>query len=283
MNVLEFHKIVRNKKEALSYLRVFCWPDGNIACPKCGDTKIYRIKNDRYRCSSCKYSFSDFTQRWFGQLRLGPQKSLWIIKLFELQLSALECSKQLGISYGSCLKAYNLIRTSVRYPAEGRGVFAGCRVEVDEAYFGGRRKGRRGRGAEGKVAVFGMKTRDGVARMVQVKDTSAETLVGLIEENIDKGSIVYTDKYKSYNDLKVVGYRHKRINHRKRFVNGKTHTNGVEGLWSYVKEGLAKHHGISREKFPLYLSEQEFRFNHREESLFELLVEKMCSFVPQSE
>jgi len=282
MNVLEFHRIVRTNKSALSYLRVFCWPDGELACPKCGFTKVYKIKNERYRCSACKYSFTDFSMRWFGLLRLNPQQLLWLTKLFELQLTALECSKQLGLAYGTCLKAYGFIRRSL---VSGRchGVFERSRVEVDEAYFGGRRKGRRGRGAFGKVAVFGMKSRDGEARMEVMHNVSSSSLMEAIGRNVEKGTMIYTDKFKAYNDLKAFGYRHRKINHRKRFVCGKTHTNCVEGLWSYVKEGMAKHHGVSKENFPLYLAEQGFRFNHRNESLFELLVEKMCNLVPRSE
>jgi len=148
MNVKEFGDIVRSKKSSISYLRNFCWLQGQLFCPKCEGTKIHVIKNYGYRCGSCRYSFTDFSGRYLGKLRLEPQLALWLIKLFELILTAFECSKQLGISYPTAAKAYDLLRTSVRFPAEGRGVFAGCRVEVDEAYFGGRKMGRRSRGAE---------------------------------------------------------------------------------------------------------------------------------------
>lgn len=43
---------------------------------------------------------------------------------------------------------------------EADGVFAG-ETEVDESYFGGHRKGHRGRGAAGKVPVFGLLKRGG--------------------------------------------------------------------------------------------------------------------------
>ncbi len=46
----------------------------------------------------------------------------------------------------------------------------------------------------------------------------------------------------------------------------------MEGFWSYAKERLIKHHGISPEKFPLYIKEQEFRYNHKEEDIFEILL-----------
>jgi len=44
-------------------------------------------------------------------------------------------------------------------------------VEVDESYFGGVRKGKRGRGAAGKVPVFGLLKRGGKVFTMAVKDT----------------------------------------------------------------------------------------------------------------
>lgn len=84
---------------------------------------------------------------------------------------------------------------------------------------------------------------------------------------------MYTDKFKGYNELRALGYRHKKKNHRFGFVNGNTHTNGIEGAWSFVKQGLAKHHGVMKKNFPMYLMEQQFRFNNRESDLFTLLIE----------
>lgn len=77
------------------------------------------------------------------------------------------------------------------------------------------------------------------------------------------------------------GYRHLNVDHSSKFVDGKVHINGLEGFWSWAKERLFKHHGISPQKFPLYLKELEFRYNHREESIFEQLVEFLSDFVPE--
>ena len=77
------------------------------------------------------------------------------------------------------------------------------------------------------------------------------------------------------------GYRHLNVDHSSKFVDGKVHINGLEGFWSWAKERLFKHHGISPQKFPLYLKELEFRYNHREESIFERLVEFLSDFVPE--
>jgi transposase len=54
----------------------------------------------------------------------------------------------------------------------------------------------------------------------------------------------------------------------------------MEGFWSYAKERLAKHHGASPKKFPLYIKEQEFRYNNRDKDIFEILLNYVTGLVP---
>jgi len=153
-------------------------------------------------------------------------------------------------------------------------------VELDESYFGGRRKGKRGRGAFNKVPVFGILERNGVVKVKVVKDVKAEPLLNLTVQTVRRGSIIYTDKFNSYDSLMFCGYRHLKIDNKKKFSSGKVYINGVEGFWSYAKERLIKHHGVSKERFPLYLKEMEFRYNNRGKSLFNLLVNYLTNLVP---
>ena len=154
-------------------------------------------------------------------------------------------------------------------------------IELDESYFGGRRKGNRGRGAAGKVPVFGILTREGKVHVEVVPNVQAQTLLNITVKKVRRGSIVYTDKYKAYDSLMFCGYRHLNVDHSSKFVDGKVHINGLEGFWSWAKERLFKHHGISPKHFPLYLKELEFRYNHRFELIFEQLVAFMSDFIPE--
>lgn len=79
-----------------------------------------------------------------------------------------------------------------------------------------------------------------------------------------RGSIIYTDKFRSYDGLIMYGFRHERIDHSLRFANGKVYINGIEGFWSYAKDRLPKFNGVSPKNFIYYLKELEFRYNNRE-------------------
>jgi transposase len=279
MDLNSFESLIKQENAARLFLVKSCWKNYRRFCIKCKGYKIYRIIGKRYRCKRCGYTFHDFSGRWINKLRISPKKWLWIIKLFELELSAKKISEQISLSYPTVLKALYVIRLAILANNNGDDLLKG-EVELDESYFGGRRKGKRGRGAFNKVPVFGILERNGIVKVEAVKDVKAETLLNLTVQTVRRGSIVYTDKFKSYDSLMFCGYRHLKIDHHKKFSSGKVYINGVEGFWSYAKERLIKHHGVSKERFPLYLKEMEFRYNNRDKSVFNLLVNYLTNLVP---
>ncbi len=111
------------------------------------------------------------------------------------------------------------------------------KIELDESYFGGVRKGKRGRGAAGKVPVFGILKRGGHVYTQVIDDTKTSTLMPIIREKIMPDSIVYTDCYRSYNALDVSEFKHYRINHSELFANKHNHINGIENFWNVRHEG----------------------------------------------
>lgn len=136
-------------------------------------------------------------------------------------------------------------------------------IEADESYFGGVRKGKRGRGAAGKVPVFGLLKRAGKVHAVMIADTRSETLAGIIRETVRPDSIIYTDAFPAYNVLDVSEFHHHRINHSHSFVAGGRHINGIENFWNQSKRHLRRYNGIPRAHFHLFLKECEWRFNYR--------------------
>lgn len=279
MDLNSFESLIKQENAARLFLVKSCWKNYRRFCIKCRGYKIYRIIGKRYRCKRCGYTFHDFSGRWINKLRISPKQWLWIIKLFELELSAKKIFEQIDLSYPTVLKAVHIIRLAILANSNGNDLLKG-EIELDESYFGGRRKGKRGRGAFNKVPVFGILERNGIVKVEAVKDVKAETLLNLTVQTVRRGSIVYTDKFKSYDSLMFCGYRHLKIDHKKKFSSGKVYINGVEGFWSYAKERLIKHHGVSKERFPLYLKEMEFRYNNRDISVFNLLVEYLTNLVP---
>ncbi|PNP95794.1 IS1595 family transposase, partial [Moraxella sp. RCAD0137] len=182
---------------------------------------------------------------------------------FVLEVTAHSAADLLQIHPNSAALFYHKIRLVIEYHLnlKAKELFDG-EIELDESYFGGIRKGKRGRGAGGKTAVFGLLKRNGKVFVVVVKDTKTNTLMPIITSKIKPDSIVYTDCYKSYNALDVSDFKHFRINHSKEFAKDHNHINGIENFWSQAKRVLRKYNGIDKKHFHLFIKECEFRFNY---------------------
>ncbi len=194
--------------------------------------------------------------------KLGKKVQLRLLEFFVLEVTARSAANLLGLQANTAALFYRKVRELIAEQAAADEDLLGGEVEVDESYFGGVRKGKRGRGAAGKVPVFGLLKRGGKVFVLPIPDAKAHTLMPIIRRKIKPDSIVYTDTFRSYNVLDVSEFKHRRINHSKHFARRQNHINGIENFWNQAKRVLRKYNGIPRKHFLLFLKECEFRFNH---------------------
>lgn len=195
--------------------------------------------------------------------KIVKKKQLELIKLFVAEVTSRTASELVGVNRNSARLFYHKLREIIAYnlAEESEEYFFG-EIELDESYFGGTRKGKRGRGAGGKVAVFGILKRGGKVYTKVIEDASSKTLMPLISKKIVPDSVVYTDCWRGYNALDVSEFKHYRINHSELFAKKNNHINGIENFWSQAKRVLRKYNGIPENNFNLFLKECEFRFNY---------------------
>src|SRR3989338_1207542 len=115
-------------------------------CWFCGAYGLLRLRDKRILCGHCrrKYSLRKLTV------------DLQVLYYFYLEVSARKCAKEMRISYNTASKRYAEYRVAIlEYTQQEFRKLRG-KVEADESYFGGKRKGNRGRGAFNKQAVFGI-------------------------------------------------------------------------------------------------------------------------------
>ena len=166
-----------------------------------------------------------------------------------------------GVNRNTARQFYHRLRQIIARQIEQEWCFDG-EIEVDESYFGGTRKGKRGRGAAGKVAVFGILKRGGKVYTKIIPDAKTATLLPIIRQKVVPDSIVYTDCWRGYNALDVSEFKHYRINHSQLFAHKHNHINGIENFWNQAKRHLRKYNGIPEKHFHLFLKECEWRFNY---------------------
>jgi transposase len=196
--------------------------------------------------------------------KLSKKTQRKLLEFFVLEVTARSAADLLGIQANTAALFYHKIRQVIVARLDGLAeeMFGG-EIELDESYFGGVRKGKRGRGAAGKVVVFGILKRGGKVYTKVVDDTKTNTLMPIIMRKIVPDSIVYTDSYRSYNALDVSDFHHHRINHSTHFAEHSfNHINGIENFWNQAKRVLRKYNGVPKNHFNLFLKECEFRFNY---------------------
>ena len=193
--------------------------------------------------------------------RLSKIKQERLMEHFVAGTTARCAAELIGVNRKTAAYYYHRLREIIYQAREDEMPFAG-EIEVDESYFGGRRKGKRGRGAAGKVPVFGLLKRGGKVYAKVIADTKGKTLMDIMQKRVVPDSIVYTDAYHSYNALDVSEFKHYRINHSELFANKNNHINGIENFWNQAKRHMRKFNGIPKESFPLFLKECEWRFNN---------------------
>ena len=116
----------------------------DLSCPSFRRKEFYFMSRQRLRCAKYGYDFRPFNGTSFSIIKLFAPKWLSLVKSFELSVSARRASLEVNLSYNTALKAFDairlpILRDSMTYEAELKG-----ERELDESYFGDKRKGSRG-------------------------------------------------------------------------------------------------------------------------------------------
>ncbi len=193
--------------------------------------------------------------------RLSKQKQNRLQEHFVAGTTARCAADLVGINFKTAAYYYHRLRLIICLATKEETPFTG-EIEVDESYFGGVRKGKRGRGAAGKVPVFGILKRGGRVYTQVIPDAKSKTLMPIMQDRIQPDSIVYSDCWRGYNVLDVSEFKHYRINHSVLFADQKNHINGIENFWNQAKRHMRKFNGVPAKHFELFLKECEWRFNN---------------------
>ena len=250
-----------NEETAAQWFEAQVWPDGRC-CGHCGCVGTKTVPNANpmpYWCPSCRSYFSVRTGTALERSRVPLRK--WAIAIYlEItslkSVSSMKLHRDLGVSQPTAWFMLHRIREGWK-SSDGGGQFAGP-VEVDETYFGGKRRNMSnakreeltGRGAIGKTAVVGAKDRasNQVAAKV-VASTDKDTLQGFVKDNADPAATVYTDDAAAYDSLP---FDHESVKHSvAEYVRGQAPTNGIESFWAVLK---CAHKGVFHKISPKHLN-----------------------------
>ena len=262
--IKDFHEQFKTDADCLAYIYAQRFQEG-ATCQQCGvKGHFYPVEGRRSYACECGFQLYPTAGTIFHKSPTSLKS--WFFAMFLMTASkngvaAKELQRQLGVTYKCAWRMAHQIRQLL---AEGRLELQGV-VEADETYIGGKRRGKRGRGAEGKTPVIGIVERGGNVVAKAVGDTSARTIISNIEKHVMPQSLVITDDYQAYYRLRHVDFRHESVRHSvKEYVRGSVHTNSIEGFWSQLKRSInGTFHSVSRQHLQKYVNEFAYRYNRR--------------------
>ena len=266
VSLLEWQKRYGTEKSCTQTLIKVRWPEG-FQCPVCGFMKAYYLESRKlYQCSHCRHQVSITADTLFHSTKVPLVKWFWAIYLMASDkrgISALRIAKHIGVSW---ITAQNMLRKIRKAMADRDSIYRlENMIEFDDTLVGGKRAGKRGRGAEGKRPVLvAVETREkgaGFVAMQAVDSVSKVTVRQFLAKHLKADQTVKTDALPALNAVSETQ------NHRKKVTppeeaavwlplvhimigNMKTFINGT-------------FHGVSSNCLQEYLDEFCYRFNRR--------------------
>ena len=282
--ILDLLKTFPDEQSCINHLESLRWVNADVVSPFNPLSKVYKCANNRYRCKETGKYFNVKTSTLFDNSKIELQKwflAIWLVTSHKKGISSIQLSKDIGVTQKTAWFMLQRIRNCFGFDNDNN---LSNEVEVDETYVGGKNKnkhntkkveGTQGRSVKDKAPVFGMVERGGKLNAKCVDDVTIRTLTKETVRYVNDAT-VYSDEWLGYNALKRI-YDHQFIKHGAgQYVNGRVHTNTIEGFWSLLKRGIVGiYHFTSVKHLQKYVDEFVFRYNTRngnEVSRFNLLL-----------
>jgi transposase-like protein len=272
-NLIELQDAFPSEQSCIDYLETLRWPNGVIS-PFDPKSKVYKCKNNQYKCLNTNRYFNVKNGTMYENTKVGLRKwfiAIWLVTSEKKGISALSISRQISVSPKTAWLMMMKIRNCFGIQIPTRKLSG--TIEVDETFVGGKNKNRHkdkkakkctGRAFVDKTPVLGMIERGGHLLAHVIENTSAKSIMPLINQHIEHGATVYSDEWMAYNTVHH-NYKHSIVNHAGRqYKCGDVSTNAIEGFWGIFKKGMIGiYQCASKKHMQRYVDEFVFRYNTR--------------------
>jgi len=274
-SILDLINTFPDEEACIKHLEESRW-NGHVVSPFDRTSTVYKCSNNRYRCKNTSKYFNVKTATLFDNTKVKLQKwfiAIWLVTSHKKGISSIQLSKDINVTQKTAW--FMLQRIRACFGMENDNDLDNT-VEADETYVGGKNKNRhadkkvpnsQGRSAKDKTPIVGIVERKGNLNANVVENVKSETLSTEIIRSIKHTASLYTDEWLGYKGVSRI-YNHAIVKHNQgEYVNGRVHTNTIEGFWSLLKRGIVGiYHFTSKKHLQRYVDEFVFRYNTRKRS-----------------
>ncbi|UTX49852.1 IS1595 family transposase [Chryseobacterium sp. MA9] len=275
-SVFELTQTFSTEQDCIDYLEMLKWNKLPVS-PFDENSKVYKCKNNQYRCKNTGKYFNIKTGTMFENSKVSLRKwfmAIWLVTSHKKGISSIQLGKDIGVRQATAW--FMLQRIRACFGIENNNELEGI-VECDETFIGGKNKNRhkdkkvphsQGRSFKDKVPVMGMLQRDGKMNAFVVPDTKRKSIQPFIYKYVKPTTqTIITDEWWAYNGLNK-HYDHRIIDHSKKeyvsLQDNNVHTNNIEGSWNILKRSVSgMYNHVSKKHLQKYVDEFVYRFNLR--------------------
>lgn len=274
-SILDLINAFPDEETCIKHLEELRW-NGYVISPFDRTSTVYECSNNRYRCKNTSKYFNVKTGTLFDNTKVKLQKwfiAIWLVTSHKKGISSLQLARDINVTQKTAW--FMLQRIRACFGIENDNGLNNI-VEADETYVGGKNKNRhqdkkvpnsQGRSAKDKTPIVGIVERQGKLNANVVENVNSETLTTEIIRSVKHTASLYTDEWLGYKGVSKI-YDHSIVKHNQgEYVNGRVHTNTIEGFWSLLKRGIIGiYHFTSKKHLQRYVDEFVFRYNTRKRS-----------------
>jgi transposase-like protein len=277
--------LMSDQSSLIEWLQINHLIKDSVVCDKCQQpckltSRSRTIDQYNWRCVN-RHERSLRSNSIFDNSHLHLQDILNFVFNYAERNSLFQCSQYSGMDYKktavnwgrSIREMFCSVFVQQIHPVKFTGI-----VEIDESLFGRHTKNHRGQPRGHQIWIFGLVERESNRlKLFPVDNRCATTLIGIIKDNVEPGSTIYSDGWRAYSCLNTLGYKHYVVQHKYAFkalykdeTTGHTievHTNRIEGAWKHAKEHFQRINGTSIRNFEGHLCEIMYRNWMREPPL----------------
>jgi len=275
-SVFELTQTFSTEQDCIDYLEMLKWNKLPIS-PFDETLKVYKCKNNQYRCKNTGKYFNVKTGTMFENSKVSLRKwfmAIWLVTSHKKGISSIQLGKDIGVRQATAW--FMLQRIRACFGIENNNELEGV-VECDETFIGGKNKNRhkdkkvphsQGRSFKDKVPVMGMLQRNGKMNAFVITDTKRKSIQPLICRYVNpEKTLLISDEWWAYKGLDKY-YTHNVIDHSKKeyvsLQDNNIHTNNIEGSWNILKRSVSgMYNHVSKKHLQKYVDEFVYRFNLR--------------------
>jgi transposase-like protein len=272
MSMSDFMNSYGTEEQCIAELVKMRWPSG-FECPKCSHKKSCQLKSrsNLFQCNLCRSQISVTAGTIFHSTKLPLTKwflGIHLITQGKNGISQLELARQLGISVNAAATLYHKLAQVMLERDAAKPLSEN--IEIDDAYWGGKKSGKRGRGSENKIPFVAAVEKNGDGHPMRIKlnvvaGFKKAEIKGWAQKHILAGSATLSDGLACFKGLADAGLTHKAIiiGNSKNSANT-TPFNWVNTILGNLKSALAgTYHKLSSAHLPRHLATFQYRFNRR--------------------